>query len=221
MDAIVFDWDGTLIDSLPAIYDANLKVLAEHGLPFDDERYRAAYVPDWRLMYQRLGVPDESLDAAGTRWLALYREANAAGLLPRVQESLQRLSDAGFVMGLVTAGHRDVVEGQLERHGLDDLIPVRVYGSDPIAAKPHPDPLLLALRQLDRIERIATARYVGDVPDDMRMARAVGTLGIGIESTIGTPEALLAAGASAIYPSVAAFVDALLDPAAAGAGEVG
>ena len=217
MDAIVFDWDGTLIDSLPAIFDANLQVLAEHDLPFDDARYRAAYVPDWRLMYQRLGVPDDRLEAAGERWLELYRAASEAGLLPLVRESLERLSAAGFVMGLVTAGHRDVVEGQLERYGLDGLLPVRVYGNDPIAAKPHPEPLLLALRQLDRIERIATARYVGDVPDDMRMARAVGTLGIGIESTIGARAALVEAGANEVYPSVAEFVDALLDPAAAGA----
>ena len=221
MDAIVFDWDGTLMDSLPGIYDANLKVLAEYGLPFDDEHYRAAYVPDWRLMYQRLGVPDDSLDAAGERWLALYRTTGAASLLPRVQESLQRLADAGYVMGLVTAGHRDVVEAQMDRHGLAELLPVRTYGSDPIAAKPHPEPLLLVLRKLDRIGRIATARYVGDVPDDMRMARAVGTLGVGIESTIGTRDDLIAAGANAVYPSVAEFVDALLDPAATAGSEAG
>jgi phosphoglycolate phosphatase len=212
MDAIVFDWDGTLIDSLPAIFVANQRVLAEHGLPFDEERYRPAYVPDWRLMYQRLGVPDEHLDSIGGRWLELYREIDEAGLLPGAADSLRRLSGAGFVMGLVTAGDRDVVEDQLLRYGLGDLLPVRVFGTDPIASKPHPDPLLLALRQLDRIERIATARYVGDVPDDMRMARAVGTLGIGIESTIGTRDALIAAGASLVYPSVADFVDALLGP---------
>ncbi len=221
MDAIVFDWDGTLIDSLPAIFDANLQVLAEYDLPFDDERYREAYVPDWRLMYQRLGVPDELLDAAGERWLALYGDMAEAGLLPRIQESLHRLSDAGFVMGLVTAGHRDVVEAQLERYGLGDLLPVRVFGSDPIAHKPHPDPLLLALRKLDRIEQIATARYVGDVPDDMRMARTVGTLGIGIESTIGSRADLIGAGATEVYSSVAEFVDALLDPAATPAREAG
>ena len=67
MDAIVFDWDGTLVDSLPAIYDANVQVLAEYDLPFDPDRYRAAYIPDWRLMYRRLGVPDDALEAAATR----------------------------------------------------------------------------------------------------------------------------------------------------------
>src|SRR6185369_5998495 len=207
---IVFDWDGTLADSLPAIFDANRRVLAEHGLPFDAERYRAAYVPDWRLMYQRLGVPDEHLDSIGGRWLELYREIEEAGLLPGVAESLRRLSAAGFVMGLVTAGDRDVVEDQLERYGLSELLPVRVFGTDPIASKPHPDPLLLVLRKLNRIDRVATARYVGDVPDDMRMARAVGALGIGIESTIGTRDDLIAAGASVVYPGVAEFVDHLL-----------
>lgn len=210
MDAIVFDWDGTLVDSLPAIYDANVQVLAEYELPFDPDRYRAAYVPDWRLMYQRLGVPDHALDAAGARWLELYRKAGAAALLPRISESLKRLSAAGFVMGLVTAGHREVVEAQLAEFGLGELLPFRVFGNDDIAAKPHPDPLLRVIDQLARSHRIATARYVGDVPDDMRMARAVGSLGIGIESTIGTRDDLLAAGASVIYPGVAEFVDDLL-----------
>jgi HAD superfamily hydrolase (TIGR01549 family) len=213
VEAIVFDWDGTLVDSLPAIYDANLQVLAEYQLPFDTARYRAAYVPDWRLMYQRLGVPDHALEDAGARWLELYRLAGKAALLPRVTESLQRLSAAGFVMGLVTAGHREVVEAQLAEFGLEGFLPYRVFGNDDIATKPHPDPLLRVIDQLGRSHRVATARYVGDVPDDMRMARAVGSLGIGIESTIGTREDLIAAGASAVYPGVAEFVDDLLGAA--------
>jgi HAD superfamily hydrolase (TIGR01549 family) len=212
VEAIVFDWDGTLFDSLPAIFDANLRVLAEHGLPFDADRYREAYIPDWRLMYQRLGVPDDLLETVGRRWRELYRGMAEVGLLPGAADSLRRLSAAGFVLGLVTAGDRDVVEEQLDRYGVGEILTVRVFGTDPVASKPHPDPLLLALRQLDRIERIATARYVGDVPDDMRMARAVGTLGIGIESTLGTRAALMEAGASAVYLSVAEFVDALLGP---------
>lgn len=210
MDAIVFDWDGTLIDSLPAIFEANVQVLAEYGVPFDDERYRAAYTPDWRVMYQRLGLPEEALEPAGVRWLELYRETDAAQLLPGASESLRRLADAGFVLGLVTAGDRDVVEAQLWRFGVAGLLPIRVFGTDDVAAKPHPDPLLRALGQLERADRAHAARYVGDVPDDMRMARAVGAVGIGIESSIGTREDLLRAGAAAVYPSVALFVDELL-----------
>jgi phosphoglycolate phosphatase len=221
MDAIVFDWDGTLIDTLPAIYEANRLVLEEHGLPFDPDLYRAAYVPDWRLMYRRLGVPEARLESVGHRWLELYRLSGAAGLLPGSEASLRRLADAGFVLGLVTAGHRDVVTEQIGRLGLDDYLTVRVFGNDEFAAKPHPDPLLHVLERLERRDRVATARYVGDVPDDMRMARAVGAIGIGIESSIWRPEDLRDAGASVVFPSVAAFVDDLLGrateaPAAAG-----
>lgn len=210
MDAIVFDWDGTLIDTLPAIYEANRRVLAEHGLPFDPDRYRAAYVPDWRLMYQRLGVPDEALESVGHRWLELYQLSEAADLLPGSAESLQRLSEAGYVLGLVTAGEREVVTEQIQRLGLDRYLTVRVFGNDEFAPKPHPDPLLHVLERLERRHRVATARYVGDVPDDMRMARAVGAIGIGIESVNWRPEELLEAGASVVYPRVSAFVDALL-----------
>jgi HAD superfamily hydrolase (TIGR01549 family) len=220
MDAIVFDWDGTLCDSLAPIYEANRIVLAEYGLPFDQDRYRAAYTPDWRVMYRRLGIVDADMDAAGRRWLELYSAAAEAGLLPRVRESLERLVAAGFSLGLVTAGDRDVVASQLERFEIGDLITARVYGTDDIAAKPHPDPLLRALRDLDRAERVATARYVGDVPDDMRMARAAGALGIGIEGPMADLPVLVDAGAAAVFARVADFVDALLGTAgeAAGAG---
>jgi HAD superfamily hydrolase (TIGR01549 family) len=210
MDAIVFDWDGTLVDSLRAVFDANAQVLGEYGIPFDDERYRAAYTPDWRLMYRRLGLPDTAMEAAGDRWLQLYRQTDEAALLPGAADALRRLAEAGFVLGLVTAGDQVVVEGQMERLGVAGLLPIRVYGSDDIAAKPHPDPLLRVLTQLEQVGRKHLARYVGDVPDDMRMARAVGALGIGIESAIGARDDLIGAGASAVYPSVATFVDDLL-----------
>jgi len=210
MDAIVFDWDGTLMDSLAAVFDANARVLGEYGVPFDEERYRAAYTPDWRVMYQRLGLPESAMEAAGDRWLELYADTDAAMLLPGAAEALRRLVDAGFVLGLVTAGDQVVVEAQMERLGVAGLLPIRVYGSDDVASKPHPEPLLRALDQLDRADRAHLARYVGDVPDDMRMARAVGALGIGIESAIGRREDLVHAGATAVYPSVATFVDDLL-----------
>lgn len=211
MDAIVFDWDGTLIDSLPAIYEANRTVLEEFGLPFDIERYRQAYIPDWRLMYERLGVPRDLVATAGARWLELY-QANEAGatLLPGGAEAIHRLTDAGYVLGLITAGNREIVTSQLQRVGLDRHFSVRVFGNDAFASKPHPDPLVHVLDRLDRSERVATARYVGDVPDDMRMARTVGAIGIGIQSETWRREDLVEAGASAVFSSVAEFVDELL-----------
>jgi len=210
MDAIVFDWDGTLVDTLPAMLDANARVLEEYGLPFDDVRYRAAYIPDWRVMYLRLGVPESAVEAAGARWLELYSAIETLQPFTGAEAALRRLSAAGHVMGIVTAGDRAVVEFQLEHFGLSELLPVRVCGDDDIAAKPHPAPLLRALDQLGALERAQHATYVGDAPDDMRLARAVGARGVGIVSILGTAEELIAAGATEVHPSVATWVDSFL-----------
>jgi beta-phosphoglucomutase-like phosphatase (HAD superfamily) len=50
MDAVVFDWDGTLVDTLGALFRANVAVLGAFGLPFDEALYRRHYSPDWREM---------------------------------------------------------------------------------------------------------------------------------------------------------------------------
>jgi len=221
MDAIVFDWDGTLVDTLPAMLDANARVLREYGLPFDNVRYRAAYIPDWRVMYQRLGVPEPAIEAAGARWLELYSAIETLQPFAGAEAALRRLSAAGHVMGIVTAGDRAVVEDQLERFELSELLPVRVCGDDDIAAKPHPAPLLRALEQLGALERAEHATYVGDAPDDMRLARAVGARGIGIVSILGTAAELMAAGAAEVHPAVAAWVDGFLGAGAADRTQIG
>jgi HAD superfamily hydrolase (TIGR01549 family) len=208
--AIVFDWDGTLVDTLPAILRANITVLEAYGVPFDEARYRAAYAPDWRLMYRRLGVPEEALETAGARWLELYREAGALAPFDGVDAALRRLVAAGHRLGLVTAGHRAVVEEQLRSFGLDDLLVARVCGDDLVASKPDPEPLLRALAELEAGGLPERAIYVGDAPDDMRMARTVGARGIGIVGALASAEDLVAAGASAVHDSVAAWVEAFL-----------
>jgi beta-phosphoglucomutase-like phosphatase (HAD superfamily) len=64
MDAVIFDWDGTLIDSLPIFYRANAAVMALYGLPFDESAYRRPVAADWRQMYTGLGLTVDQLDEA-------------------------------------------------------------------------------------------------------------------------------------------------------------
>ncbi len=210
MRAIVFDWDGTLVDTLPAILEANVEVLREYGVAFDEQVYRSAYVPDWRHMYRRLGVPEASLAAAGRRWLELYRGARDLSPFPGVAAALRRLATAGHVMGLVTAGDRPIVEDQLSRFGLAELLPVQVCGDDPLPPKPDPEPLRMALARLDAWSLPDAPLYVGDALDDMRMARTAGVRGVGIVGPLAAAEDLLAAGAAETSGSVVEWVDAYL-----------
>ena len=205
----MFDWDGTLVDTLGALFRANRAVLGELGLAFDETLYRRHYSPDWRLMYGRLGVPIDRLEQAGERWLEVFDPEHFGEPLPGVVEALRRLERSGHRLALVTAGDRAPVTRQLEQSGLGDVLPVRVFGDDLPVYKPDPRPLRLALAELG-VADPADATYVGDAPDDMRMARTVGVGAIGVESIIGERDELLAAGASAVYPSVAAWIDAYL-----------
>ena len=206
MRAILFDWDGTLVDSLGAFQHANAAVMAAFDLPWNEAIYRRNYVPDWRLMYLKLGVPGDRLDEANELWHATFAHAEEIVPFDGVADALSRLDRAGSRLGIVTAGHRAVVEPQLGHTGLGPLLPVRVYGDDLPVHKPDPAPLRRALELLDLTAHPDDVTYVGDAPTDMRMAKAVGVRAIGIASVVGDPDELIEAGADEIAATVADWV---------------
>jgi phosphoglycolate phosphatase len=210
MEAILFDWDGTLVDSLGAFHVANARVMDAFGLPFDEAVYRRHYVPDWRLMYLRLGIPGDRLDEANEMWHATFAAGTDVVAFDGVEAALKALSEDGAKLGIVTAGDRAIVLAQLERTGLADLLPIRVFGDDLPVHKPDPAPLRLALRMLGLEDRPEVAAYVGDAPTDMQMAAAAGSRPIGIMSVLGDPDDLRAAGAQEVAPSVASWAAAHL-----------
>jgi phosphoglycolate phosphatase len=207
MEAALFDWDGTLVDSLGPLYRANLAVMSSFGLPYDEATYRSTYQPDWRRMYGRLGIPAERVDEANELWHAAYDGGSTNALFPGTAEALERLARTGLRLGLVTAGERSVAVPQLARLGLAGLFVVEVFGDDHPTHKPDPAPLRAALRDLGLADRPGAAAYVGDFTDDMRMARAAGTRAIGVASVLADPAELLAAGAHEVVPSVAEWAD--------------
>lgn len=214
MKAILFDWDGTLADSLGAFYRANAAVMEAFGLPFDEALYRRFYAPDWRVLYRRLGVAETRLGEAAELWQGHF-SIDGARLFPGVRAALTDLVAAGYRLGLVTATERAVAEPLLRRFRVDGLIGQCVFADDLDVYKPDPAPLRLGLAGLG-IEDPSDATYVGDVPDDMRMARAVGTGAVGIVSLLGDAADLVAAGADDVHPSVASWVaDLLARPAGA------
>jgi HAD superfamily hydrolase (TIGR01549 family) len=210
VEAILFDWDGTLVDSLGAFHRANARVMDAFGLPFDEAVYRRNYVPDWRLMYVRLGIPGDRLAEANEMWHATFAAGTDVVAFDGVADALRALRDDGAQLGIVTAGDRSIVVPQLERTGLAELLPTRVFGDDLPVHKPDPAPMRLALQMLDLEDRPEAAAYVGDAPTDMRMAAAAGSRPIGITSVLGDPDELRAAGALEIAPSVAVWAAAHL-----------
>jgi HAD superfamily hydrolase (TIGR01549 family) len=208
--AVLFDWDGTLVDTLSHMFAATEIVMAEFHRPITFADYRCHFTPDWKLLYRRFGVPEEIVEPMGARWWTVYRGQDDAPLLPGAAEALQRLAEAGIALGIVTGGYRFNVGPQLERHGVADLLPVRVYGDDLPFTKPNPELLFAALGQMGLRERPAETAYLGDALDDVRMADAAGVHAVGVTSILGTEAELRAAGAVDVAASVHAWVDALL-----------
>ena len=174
MEAILFDWDGTLVDSLGAIYDANATVMAAFGLPFDVGRLSPALrarlardVPAARRPRRPARGGERAL-GDGLRRRRRHRPARS----PARPTALERLRDAGASLGIVTAGHREVVEPQLERTGLG--APPAGPGLRRRPAGPQAGPGAAAARRSGSPATAIGRRrsvYVGDAPTDMRMAR--------------------------------------------------
>lgn len=204
--AALFDWDGTIVDSLPAIYRANVIVLGELGIRLSRTWFRERYTPDWRRSYRELGVPEERWEEVADRWSAEMQRAQPRAI-PWARGAIRRLARHGVRVGLVTASTRSVVEPGLRRLNLDGVFETTLYADDVANGKPHPEALLLALGELgvDPTDSV----YVGDTLVDLEMARAAGA---GFAAVAGTtPEAAFqAAGVTRVWRGVGAWADDLL-----------
>lgn len=204
--SILFDWDGTLLDSFPAGYHASTTVLEHYGIAIDRARFLETYSPNWYESYEKLGVPREEWDNADQMWRRTYIN-EISDPFPFVVEMLGKLRDAGLTLGIVTAGNRDRVRSELGRHGLESFFEAVVCFEDTEEKKPHPAPLTLALEQLDVVA--AATVYVGDRPEDILMGQRVGAYTIAVESEYGPRASLEQAEPDLILPHAGHIPDKL------------
>lgn len=205
-EAAIFDWDGTIVDTLPLIYRANVRVLGELGISLSRAWFRERYTPDWRSGYRELGVPEHLWDRTSRRWAEEMGRMRPRAL-PWARGGLRRLRAQGVRLGLVTASTRAVVEPNLERLGMAGLFESAWYADDVANGKPHPEALLGALGELGLGAHRTV--YVGDTVTDLEMARAAGTGFAAVGATTGE-DAFRAAGAERVWPGVGAWADGLL-----------
>jgi HAD superfamily hydrolase (TIGR01549 family) len=205
--AILFDWDGTLIDSAATSYRCFARLFASFDIPFDRQAFERSYSPTWYRTYAALGLPEKEWEEADRRWLGFYQEQRSE-LISGAREALARLRDSNWLQGLVTSGNRTRVTAELTALGVDHFFQTVVCSEDSRNKKPHPESLLLALEQLAITPQQAV--YVGDSPEDIEMARAAGVRSIGIPGPFPNRNQLAAAAPDLLAPSLAAAVTALL-----------
>ncbi|MDE2710502.1 MAG: HAD-IA family hydrolase [Acidobacteriota bacterium] len=202
VSAVLFDWDGTLVESFATTRYASLSVFEHFGIRMDEARYQATYRPDWHETYRQLGIPEARWDEAGAIWSEKYLErSHLVDLLPHVSETLDALAGRSLRLGVVTSADRERFHADLDRLGLADRFGALVAFEDTRNKKPHPEGLLLALSRLGVEPR--NALYVGDRPEDVAMGKSAGTLTAAIVSHFSNEAMLRSARPDVLLPTIA------------------
>lgn len=216
MKLVVFDIDGTLVDSQHEIVQSMNSGLADAGLP--------EMAPAEILSIVGLSLPvavARLLPGAGAdlveRVVGGYRAAfvasRAAGAVPPLYPGVLECLDAlagrkGVVLGIATGKPARGLAAILAAHGLTQRFVTR-QSADGHPSKPHPAMLESALAETG----IAAPRaaMVGDTVFDMEMARAAGLAGFGVGWGYHPGAELLATGARLVAPDCSALTGALLE----------
>jgi phosphoglycolate phosphatase len=199
---VLFDCDGTLVDSQHHIIAAMRQAFAAFALPepaADDVR---------RLVGLPLDVSVRRLLEAGAAnadgVVAAYREAAFAmrhqpdhdePLFPGLREVLDHLEADGYLLGIATGKARRGLDATLSMHGLVDRF-VTLQTADIAHGKPDPDMVLRAMRETGATP--ASTLVVGDTTFDILMARNAGARSVGVAWGYHDPAELLQAGAQAV-----------------------
>jgi HAD superfamily hydrolase (TIGR01549 family) len=212
--ALIFDLDGTLIDTVYAHVFAWQRALAEAALPIEGWRIHRRIGMSGglftRALARELGRPlsDDETDAIQARHGELYRELLPERRpLPGAQDLLRHLRDLGVPYGIATSGRRPEIDASLEALGIGEGVTV-VERGDVMRAKPEPD-LFLACQERMGVE-IRDVTVVGDAVWDLLAARRAGMLSVGLLTGGYGEDELAQAGAFRVYRDPAEL-DASLD----------
>ena len=208
--AVLFDLDGTLLDSLGGMSEALAETLAAHGHRVSvREAFEALDHSIPRAIATLSGRPPGEAARLAGDYRALYYERyyDRVEPLPGADALLSALASGGVPLALVTNRRERYAHLVLAHHRWAAHLPVVVGRDTARAPKPDPAPVLLALSRLG--VPAGDAVFVGDTCEDMASARAAG-VGVVVGLThIRGAEALRAAGATHVAPGLPA-VGALL-----------
>lgn len=181
-DTIIFDLDGTLIDTLPLIYRAFNSALApELGRTLQPNEIRAMFgPPDNQIIANLISDPDRK-DAAIDRYVSAYSTDHDeyAIVYDGIPELLAEARARGSRLAVVTGKSRVTAIESLNRTGLAEYFELVLAGDDVEQQKPHPEAVLKALESLGH-EPGMTGVIVGDSAADVGAGKQAGLRTIGV-----------------------------------------
>lgn len=195
---VLFDWDGTLLNSYAADARAYLAMFHAMGIEWGLEELKRYYSPNWHRVYRAARIPRIKWAEADRLWTLAYARENPK-LLPGARRIVQVLVRK-FELGIVSSGNGRRVRRQLREFRLADYFSACVCHEDAPKKKPHPAPLILALERLRANPQDCV--YVGDTAEDIEMARRAGVRPIGVLGPFPTSHRVRAARPDALLGSI-------------------
>lgn len=178
---ILFDLDGTLLDTAPDFIYAIQQMRQEENLPALNKAMKESLrlnVTEGTSALIKIGLDIDrehpKFDFFYQRFLELYRKhlGHFTKPFPGIEDLLKILEEKRIPWGVVTNKHRAFTEPLLKQQGLDLRVNCVVSGDDAAHNKPHPAPLLLACETL----QVAPSKclYIGDAERDIVAGKAAG-----------------------------------------------
>jgi HAD superfamily hydrolase (TIGR01509 family) len=183
IDTLLFDWDGTIVDSAQLGLTAFEQSFAALGHDFDHEVYARVYSPNWYSVYEALGLPQELWQKADDLWVHHYGE-QIAEPVAGAGETINGLKRKGYRLGVVSSGTECRVVREMTQLGLENVFEIAVCNEQMTNKKPHPEGLETALRVLGC--NCEHAAYIGDSPEDIEMGRRANMFTVGVRSDYPT-----------------------------------
>jgi len=216
MNLIIFDCDGTLVDSQHMIVAAMSRAFTGAGMP-PPGRAAILNVVGLSLAPAVAKLVSPELSSAEVRALAesyklAFQELRCdplhhEPLYPGAREALQALAQReGAALGIATGKSRRGVDAVLKREGLDGLFST-IQTADTHPSKPHPSMVYSALAETGAAP--LTTVMIGDTTYDVEMARAAGIPAVGVAWGYHAPADLTAAGAHTVLTHYGELIDAV------------
>ncbi len=187
---ILFDLDGTLIDSTEAILESFRVTYDTLGVPAPQDADVTALIGHpLDVMFARLGFPADQIDTCVRTYKEHYRRISCAKttLLPGAREAIEAAAEIAHLGIVTTKTGRYSVE-LMEHLGLMHFFDVLIGREHVHHPKPHPEPIHKALEALPNVT--GNTYMIGDTCLDMDAARVAGVIGIGVLCGYGTKETL-------------------------------
>jgi len=198
IEHVLFDWDGTLIDSFEADAGAYAFMFDALGISWSMEELKRHFSPNWHRVYRAARIPRSKWVEADRLWRS-FAEKQLPKLQPGARSVLRTL-DRRFKLGLVTGGSRWRVRKQLRQHKVSAMFLAKICCEDAPRRKPHPAPLRMALEKMRALPQ--SSIYIGDAPEDIEMAHRAGVRAIGVIGGSAVPERLRAAAPDALIETI-------------------